>query len=58
MKKLGKVVPYMLGDHLIIGLDKNWINITKTIPEFSIVIDNNNRFCLIGPKLGVDNNDM
>ena len=41
MKKIGKVSPYLFGDHLVIALSKDWINVYKNIPEFIVIIDKN-----------------
>ena len=40
MKKIGKVSPYLFGDHLVIALSKDWINVYNSVPEFVVLIDN------------------
>ncbi len=47
MKKIGKVSPYLFGDHLVIALSKDWINVTNSVPEFNVLIDNDNKLHLI-----------
>jgi len=39
MKKIGKVSPYLFGDHLVIALSKDWINVYNSVPEFIVLID-------------------
>jgi len=51
MKTISKIKPYLFDNYLIIALSKDWIDVCKGIPEFSVILDNNQRICLVGPKL-------
>lgn len=51
LKKIGKVSPYLFGDHLVIALSKDWINVTNSVPEFLVIIDDSDRLVLIGPTI-------
>jgi len=38
MKKIGEITPYLFEDHLILSIQKEWINIWKTFPKFFVFV--------------------
>ncbi len=48
-KKLGVVTPYLHENFLVLALDRKWIEVFGTIPNFTVIIDEKGRFVLIGP---------
>ena len=51
MKSIIKVSPYVFEVHLVIALDKKWLQIFSEVPYFEAIIDKNNRLVLVGPKV-------
>ena len=49
MKKIIEITPYLFGDHLVIALSKDWIDIFHDIPKFKVCIDNNGQLIIEGP---------
>jgi len=47
MKELGKVQAYLFDEHVIVSLDKDWINLFGGLPVFRIIINEKNELCLI-----------
>lgn len=47
MKKIGKVSPYLFGDHLVIALSKDWINVFNGVPQFVVCLDEKNRLVIV-----------
>jgi len=49
-KAVGFVVPHFFDEYLLIALSKNWIQACNGLPKFQILIDDEGRLCLVGPK--------
>jgi len=45
-QKLESVKAYLFDDHLIVSLDKKWLNVFETLPLFDVFIDKKKRLCL------------
>lgn len=50
-KTIGAITPYLIDDHLIISLDKSWIQLFNKIPEFVAILDKEGRLILQGPVI-------
>ena len=46
MKELGQVQGYFFDEHVIVLLDKEWINLFGGLPIFTITIDEAGKLCL------------
>jgi len=47
MMKVCRAVPFFFGDHVLLSFSNDWIILFKTIPEFEVIIDNENKLHLI-----------
>jgi len=50
MKKIGTVLSYLFDNHIIVSLSKDWITVCKGLPEFEVLIDDQNRLRLISKQ--------
>jgi len=50
-KQISQVTPYLMDGHLIISLDRKWLDVCKGIPTFAAVIDKEGRLNLLGPTV-------
>ena len=42
----GEIEPDLFDDHLIISFSKEWIDVFRGMPSFTLIIDSDNRLCL------------
>lgn len=47
---IGQVIPYLIYDHLLISLDKKWIEVCNGIPKFTVFIDENKKLHLVSTQ--------
>ena len=48
--KINSVKACLFEDHLIISLEKKWIEVFNDIPSFNVIIDKNNKLNLCSVK--------
>ena len=51
MKKLYHIISYLFENHLLISLSKEWINACHGLPEFDVIIDDDNKLHLISKQV-------
>jgi len=42
-----KAIPFMFDEYVLLSFSKNWIHLFKTVPEFEVNIDKENKLHLI-----------
>jgi len=45
-QKLNSVKAHLFEDHLIVSLDKKWLDVFGSLPLFDVFIDKKKRLCL------------
>ncbi|MBI1829730.1 MAG: hypothetical protein HY222_00660 [Thaumarchaeota archaeon] len=50
-KHLATIFPFLMNDYLVISLDKQWIEVCKGIPKFTVMINEEGRLCILGPVI-------
>ena len=51
MKELGTVQASLFDEYLIVAFDKKWINFLGGLPVFRIIINRENKLCLISKEV-------
>lgn len=50
-KVITRITPYLFEEHLIIPLDKKWLDVFKKIPTFDVRMDNRGRLVITSPSI-------
>lgn len=50
MKNLGTYEPFLFEEHILISLDKKWIEVFGELPKFEVKIDKKGKLCITSTK--------
>lgn len=50
MKKIGEFEPLLFEDHLILSLDKKWLEVFGEMPKFEVKINNSGKLQITSTK--------